>query len=58
MINIFKNMLLFILQAISGPELEKTNSITDNNFKKNLSIGNIPEILNERIQIASEGKLL
>lgn len=51
-------MLLFTLQATSGPELEKTNSATDNNFKKNLSIGNIPEILNERIQIASEGKFL
>lgn len=28
----------------------------DNNFKKNLSNGNIPETLNERIQVPSEGK--
>lgn len=49
-------ILLFTLQATSGPELEKTNCMIDNNnFKKNLSNGNIPETLNERILVASEG---
>lgn len=44
------------LQATSGPELEKTNGLIDSNyFKKNLSNGNIPETLNERILVASEG---
>jgi len=44
------------LQATSGPELEKTNGLIDSdNFKKNLSNGNIPETLNERILAASEG---
>lgn len=47
---------IFTSQATSGPELEKTNGLIDsNNFKKNLSNGNIPETLNERILVASEG---
>lgn len=29
--------------------------IDNNNFKKNLSNGNIPETLNERLLVASEG---
>jgi len=46
------------LQATSGPELEKTNCMIDHsNFKKNLSNGNIPETLNERILVASEGNI-
>lgn len=49
-------MILFTLQATSGPELEKTNCMIDsNNFKKNLSNGNIPDTLNERMLVASEG---
>lgn len=51
-----KKLFFFSLQATSGPELEKTSGMIDsNNFKKNLSNGNIPETLNERLLVASEG---
>ena len=55
--SIFVFYFIFVtLQATSGPELEKTNGLIDtNHFKKNLSNGNIPETLNERILVASEG---
>ncbi|XP_060834586.1 signal-induced proliferation-associated 1-like protein 1 [Rhopalosiphum padi] len=44
-----------LVKATSGPELENTNGLIDtNHFKKNLSNGNIPETLNERILVASE----
>ncbi|VVC37072.1 Hypothetical protein CINCED_3A010066 [Cinara cedri] len=44
-----------LVKATSGPELEKTNTLIDgNHFKKNLSNGNIPETLNERMHVASE----
>lgn len=52
-------LFLSTLQATSGPELEKTNNLTDgNHFKKNLSNGNIPETLNERMHVASEGNII
>lgn len=52
-------LLLYTLQATSGPELEKTNNLIDSNhFKKNLSNGNIPETLNERMHVASEGNII
>ncbi|XP_050442454.1 signal-induced proliferation-associated 1-like protein 1 [Adelges cooleyi] len=44
-----------LVKASSGQDLEKINGLVDcSSFKKNLSNGNIPETLNDRILAASE----
>ncbi|XP_050543040.1 signal-induced proliferation-associated 1-like protein 1 [Daktulosphaira vitifoliae] len=44
-----------LAKATNGIDLESTNGLIDsNNFKRNLSNGNIPEILNEKLLAASE----